>query len=67
MRLEVAARKSGFLWRRTDDVHPSCVLQLVECTAEVLFCGHYGLVECTEENSAYTTFAKCPHEAERAC
>ena len=60
MRLEVAAWKSGFLWRRTDDVRPSCVSQQVVCTAEVLFCGHYGLVVCTEENSAYTTLRQCP-------
>lgn len=26
MRSEVAVREGSFLWRRTDDVHPSCVL-----------------------------------------
>ena len=60
MRSEVAAREGRFHWRRTDDVHPSCVLRRTKCTTEVLFCGHYELVVCTEENSAYATFAEVP-------
>lgn len=52
MRLEVAARKSGFLWRRTDDEHSTCALCPRECSAEVLFGGHYELGGCTEEYSA---------------
>jgi len=39
MRPEVATRESGHFWRRTDDEHPSCVLRLSECSAEVFFVG----------------------------
>lgn len=39
MRPEVATRESGLFWRRTDDEHPSCVLQLSVCSAEVIFVG----------------------------
>ena len=52
MRLEVATWKSGFLWRRTDDEHSTCVLRRIECSAEVLFCRHYVLGQCTDETSA---------------
>ena len=52
MRLEVATWKSGFLWRRTDDEHSTCVLRRIECSAEVIFCRHYVLGQCTDETSA---------------
>lgn len=55
MRLEVATWKSGFLWRRTDDEHSTCVLRRIECSAEVLFCRHYVLGQCTDETSANKT------------
>jgi len=63
MRLEVAARESSFLWRRTDDEHSRCVLWRSECSAEVLFCGHYGLGKCTDETSAYSHNAMAPAAA----
>lgn len=52
MRLEVAARESSFFWRRTDDEHSTCAFGRRECSAEVLFGGHYELGGCTEESSA---------------
>lgn len=51
MRLELVVRKSSQLWRRTDDAHSTCVLRPVDCAAEVLFCGHYVLWQCTDETS----------------
>ena len=53
MRLELVVRKSSQLWRRTDDAHSTCVLRPIECAAEVLFCRHYVLWQCTDETSAY--------------
>ena len=55
MRSEVTARESNHLWRRTDDEHPTCVLRPRGCSAEVLFCRHYGLWQCTDETSADIT------------
>ena len=54
MRLEVAARKSSFLWRRTDDGRYPCVFCMGERLAKVLKCGHYELGVVTKENSAIT-------------
>ena len=53
MRSEVAAWESSFLWRQTDDEHSTCVFGRRECSAEVFFCGHYGLGGCTDETSAH--------------
>jgi len=52
MRLEVAARKSCFLWRRTDDVHYRCALHRGKSERQRFWRGHYELVVCTEETSA---------------
>ena len=60
MRLEVAAWESGFFWRRTDDEHSTCVLRRIECSAEVLFCGHYVLGVCTDETSAHKPTTQVP-------
>ena len=54
MRLEVAARKSSFLWRRTDDGRYPCVFGMGERPAKVLKSAYYGLGVFTEENSAIT-------------
>ncbi len=59
MRLEVAARESSFLWRRTDDERYPCVFGMGERPAKVLECGHYGLGVVTDENSAITQ-PSCP-------
>lgn len=52
MRLEVAVRKSSFLWRQTDDRRYPCVLRRDKRRAKVLICGHYELGVCTDETSA---------------
>ena len=54
MRLEVAARKSSFLWWRTDDGRYPCVFGMGERPAKVLKSAYYGLGVFTEENSAIT-------------
>ena len=55
MRLEVTARKSGFLWRRTDDRRYPCVFSMGMRRATVFCCGHYVLGVCTDETSADCT------------
>lgn len=52
MRLEVAARESGFLWRRTDDRRYSCVCGTGMRREKVRGGGHYELGVCTDETSA---------------
>ena len=39
-------------WRQTDDAHSTCVLRRRECAAEVVYCRHYVLGQCTDETSA---------------
>lgn len=60
MRLDVATWKSGFFWQRTDDEHSTCARKRLACSTEVLFCGHYGLEQCTDETSAHTTLSQVP-------
>ena len=68
MRLQVAARESCFLWRRTDDGCSSCVLCTGEHPAKVMARGHYGLGVCTDETSADTLAKEVPaRRAVQAC